>query len=84
MPTLSGRRRVSGTAKHFGNFAANTEYDRLASRALFRHSPRPRVWVYLHYISRQSCDGFGDKRPARPDAGVADNTLIFTKPQALG
>jgi hypothetical protein len=55
-------------------------YDRLGSRALCRHSPRPRVWVYLYYISRQSCDGFGDKPLAGPDLGRPHNsTLIFTK-----
>src|SRR5215510_8276987 len=60
-------------------------YNRLGSRALFQHSHRPHVWAYLYYISRQSCDGFRDKRPARADPGRPDNSiLIFTKPQALG
>jgi hypothetical protein len=57
---LSGRRRVSGTAKPMRKLCGQHGYDRFGSRALFRHSPRP-VWVYLYYISRQSCDGCRDQ-----------------------
>src|SRR5262245_21688669 len=41
-------------------------YDRLGSLTLFRHSPRPHVWSYLYYFSRQLCDGFPHGRPDRP------------------
>src|SRR5262245_24761551 len=54
-------------------------YNRLGSRAFFRHSYRPHVWIYLYYILRQSCDRFGDRRPVVP--GRPDNSiLIFTEP----
>jgi hypothetical protein len=41
MPTLSGRRRVSGTAKHFGNFAANTVMTALVRARFFDIRPAP-------------------------------------------
>src|SRR5262245_19906175 len=60
-------------------------YDRLASRALFRHSPWPRVWAYLYNISRQSCDGFGDRTVGRTGPRTsARQHLNFHQTEALG
>src|SRR5262245_22682249 len=83
MPTLSGRRRVSGTAKHFGHFAANTDMTDLLRTRFFDIRPAP-VSCYLYNISRQPCDGLGYETASRPDPRRSDNTLIFTKSQALG
>jgi hypothetical protein len=82
MPTLSGRRRVSGTAKHFGNFAANTDMTALLRARLFDIRPSP--------VSGGICTTSHDnhatvsetERLAGPDRGRPDNTLIFT--DALG
>jgi hypothetical protein len=41
MPTLSGRRRVSDTAKHFGNFAANTVMTALVRARFVDIRPAP-------------------------------------------
>jgi hypothetical protein len=41
MPTLSGRRRVSDTAKHLGNFAANTVMTALVRARFVDIRPAP-------------------------------------------
>jgi hypothetical protein len=84
MPTLSGRRRVSGTAKHFGNFAANTVMTALFRALFFDIRPAP-VFGSICTASHDNHATVSEtKRLAGPDPGRADNTLIFTNPQVLG
>jgi hypothetical protein len=68
----------------FWKLCGQHDYDRLGSRALFRHSPRP-CWLDLYYISRQSCDGFGDQTVNQTGRRTsAQQHLNFHQAEALG
>jgi hypothetical protein len=51
MPTLSGLRRVSGTAKHFGNFAANTVMTALVRARFFDIRPAPCLELLVLHLT---------------------------------
>src|SRR5262245_59244273 len=59
-------------------------YERFGSLALFRHSPRPRAGCICttSHDNRATVSMTNGRSDRTPD--VADNTLIFAKPQALG
>src|SRR5262245_61728120 len=84
MPTLSGRRRVSGTAKHFGNFAANTDMTALLRARFFDIRPAPVSWAISttphdnhattqHLNFHQAAGGRLGCAPILPSSGPGEN-----------
>src|SRR5262245_59096686 len=85
MPTLRGRRRVSGTAKHSGNLAANAVITALVRARFFNIRTAPMsgsicTTSHDNHATVSKTNGRPDRDPGRPDNSI----LIFTKRQALG
>ena len=81
---LERPRRVSGTAKQFGNFAANTDMTALLRTRFFDIRPAPCLELLVLHLTTIVRRFRRPNGQARPDAGRADNSLIFTNPQVLG